>query len=235
VHLAHLRLRVATESPDLREYLGERGFEVRRTLASDGLLLGQPAAASGVGRAAWMLYESTSTILRRSTSPEPTYAAAAYHLATVDQATRARDRLPMLGRPVVQPDGSVMLFDPYVDSDLAGLDRQLARRGVLVLPTTVASIDPTSGEIVLADFPIDVDLPSGRRPLAGLVFREIPGATLGAVDVLRLARSVVRSSSTSMETTLSMIVQLIGTLDHRFVMSSPDEVAARLRRSSDVA
>jgi hypothetical protein len=209
VHLANARLRIASESPELRTYLDEvMGFEIRGTLAGEALLLGRPAVDGAVGTPAWVLYESSSVVLRRSLREDDVFQAAAYHLLAAD-AAMGNGCLALLTRTVVLPSGGVWLFDPFVLSELAGLDRRLLRAGCTVLPTTIASIDTARGEVILPSHPFGDELPSGRRPIERMLMRTWPDDVIDGVEALRLARLVVRHGKTDLDVVLRQIVELI--------------------------
>jgi hypothetical protein len=210
VHLANGRLRVVSESLDLRTYLDEViGLEIRGTLAGEALLLGRPAVDGAVGTPAWVLYESNSVVLRRSLREDDVFQAAAYHLLAAD-AAMGSDRLALLVRTVVLPSGGVWLFDPFVLSELAGLDRRMLRAGCTVLPTTIASIDVATGEVVLPDHPFGDQLPAGRRPIERMLMRTWPDEAIEGVEALRLARVVIRHRKTDLDLVLRQILELVG-------------------------
>jgi hypothetical protein len=208
VKLTHTRVRIASETAELGVYLGDCGYATNRALATTGLLLGQPAQDGDVGRPMWVLYESNSVVLRRSTRPIDTFAAADYHLRSLEHASVAEHRLPMLARILVMPSGAVWLLDPFANSTLPGMDRALARRGITVLPTTVASIDVERGTVVL---PQDdsKELPDGELSIERLMYRDIPPMEIDGEAHLRFARSVVRTASTELRRTIEQIGRLV--------------------------
>ena len=113
------------------------------------------------------------------------------------------------------PNGKVWLTDPFVQGELAGMDRRMLRAGITVLPTTVASIDVETAEIVLPDHGFDEAIPTGRLAIDRMLFRSIPEMALEGAKELRLARLVVRHLGTDLDETLKHIEQLVAVLGDR--------------------
>jgi hypothetical protein len=222
--MEHLRVRVVSEAPDLRAFLHDDGFEVRNTLATTGLLLGRPSEGAAVGNPLWVLYESGSVVLRRSPREGDAFLAAAYHLRSADAASGATERLALTARVLVLPTGRVWLTDPYVMSELAGLDRLFERAGVVVLPTTIASVDVRTGEVELPDAASGPDLPAGRFPIERMLYRTVPENTLDGIEHLRLARMVVRSGSTDLARVVRQIAELVDNVAERLQLRDAEEI-----------
>jgi hypothetical protein len=221
--MQHLRVRVVSEAPDLRAFLRDAGLHVRNTLATAGLLLGRPSEGAAVGQPMWVLYESGSVVLRRSPRAADAFLAAAYHLHSADAASAATERLALTARVLVLPTGRVWLTDPYVMSELAGLDRLFGRAGVVVLPTTIASVDVRTGEIELPDA-AGSDLPAGRFTIERILYRTVPDNTLDGIEHLRLARMVVRSGSTDLARVVQQIGDLVANVSERLELRDADEI-----------
>jgi hypothetical protein len=172
------------------------------------LLLGRPSATDTVGRASWVLYESSSVVLRRSTDVGDTLAAAKFHLSVLAAATESVERLALLARTILLPDGTVWLTDPYVSGELAGLDRRYLRAGVTVLPTSIASLDTATGEIVIPAHDLGDRVPTGRLPVARMLFRTVPSDPIDGMAELRLARLVIQHADTDGKRVLEQITSL---------------------------
>lgn len=162
-----------------------------------------------VGEPLWVLYESGSVVLRRSRDLAEVFEAAAYHLGVVAAAARHPERLPLLARIIVDPDGRAHVTDPYVASSLPGMDRAARRRGYVILPTTIASIDVDRGELHLPDHQLSANLPTGIIPIGSVLFRTLPGQPIDGVEHLRLARHVMRTANTDITHVIAQIDQAV--------------------------
>ena len=136
-----------------------------------GLLAGRPPGDSAIGEAMWTLYESGDIVLRRSRHECDIVTAACFHLQALEAAVTS-PLLPLRLRTMLLPDGGALLAVPGPLHDLAGHDRRLARRGVIVLPTTVALIDPATCEVVLPVQSDDTAIPSGHHPIRSMMVWE---------------------------------------------------------------
>jgi len=201
-------MRLISESHQLRTRIeDELGWSIgSRFLLKAGLLVGRPGDTS-VGRPAWVLYESGNIVLRRSVDEDVISAAACYHLHTLDRALSDR-HLPLNVR-VFLVNGEAWLVDTSVAYQLAGLDRGMLRRGVVVLPTSIAAVDTATGELVLPDRTFGEDVPSGRIALARVMLRPPSFDRLEAArPLLGLARSVVRTADADLDVRLGQVVEL---------------------------
>jgi hypothetical protein len=229
VVLPNVNVRVVSESPDLRAYLETAGLDLRNTLATNGLLLGRPSEGRSIGKPMWVLYESGSVVLRRSTVVEETFEAAAYHLRTVEHASGALARqLPLLSRVLIMPSGEAWLTDPYVAYTTPGLDRRLARAGITILPSTVASFDPQTTEVVLPEHSLGSHLPTGRFRVERMLYRTIPGQTIDGVEHLRLARLVLRCPATRLDGVLQQIDATVDKMSNRLELIETADLESEL-------
>ena len=216
-------MRVASETRALRPAVIEHlGLDLGNGVATEGLLLGRPAAEGGVGTAAWVLYESGDIVLRRSRDEADVVAAACVHLEFLRHAV-ASDSLPLRLRTMILPDGSAVLAAPGPIHELAGLDRRLAKRGVTVVPSTVAIVDAHPCEVVLPEQSIDMAVPSGRFPIRSILLRDQHEPSLDGADVLlALARLLIRDPSRALQPALDQMVELA---THRVVsLADPEEI-----------
>jgi hypothetical protein len=108
-------------------------------------------------------------------------------------------------------------------SELAGLDRLFGRAGVVVLPTTIASVDVRTGEIELPDA-AGSDLPAGRFAIERILYRTVPDNTLDGIEHLRLARMVVRSGSTDLARVVQQIGDLVANVSERLELRDAAEI-----------
>lgn len=196
--------------------------------STEGLLLAQPGAGRATNRPSWVLYESNSVVLRRSPNEEDAHLAAIYHLNSVATALGSTERLPLLSRILVLPNGRAWLTDPFVHGELAGLDRRFHRAGITVLPTTIASLRPTTGSILLPEAPAGLDLPSGEVPIERMLFRSIPDMALDGSTQLRLARLAVRHLDTDLSEVLALIGATATLLSQKIELTEVAEIEHRL-------
>ena len=173
-----------------------------------GLLAGRPFGDSAVGEAMWTLYESGDIVLRRSRHEGDIVTAASFHLRALEAAVTS-PLLPLRLRTMLLPDRSAVLAVPGPLHDLAGHDRRLARRGVIVLPTTVALIDPATCEVVLPDQSDDTAIPSGRHPVRSILLRDAHEPDVGEANLLLvLARTLIRDPDRDLQRALDQTAQL---------------------------
>ena len=173
-----------------------------------GLLAGRPPGDSAVGESLWTLYESGDIVLRRSRHERDIVTAACFHLRALEAAVTS-PLLPLRLRTMLLPDGGALLAVPGPLYDLAGHDRRLARRGVIVLPTTVALIDPVTCEVVLPDQSDVTAIPPGRYPIRSILLRDAHEPDLGeANQLLAFARTVIRDPDRDLQRALDQIAQL---------------------------
>ena len=207
--LGELTVRVASETRALRPAVIEHlGLALGNDVAKEGLLLSRPAVDGGVGSAAWVLYESGDIVLRRSRDEADVIAAACVHLDLLRHAV-ATDLLPLRLRTIVLPDGSAVLAAPGPIHGLAGLDRRLAKRGAIVVPSTVAIVDATTCEVVLPEQSIEPAVPSGRFPIRSILLRDQHEPVLDGADVLlALARLLIRDPLRALQPALDYMVVL---------------------------
>jgi hypothetical protein len=177
----------------------------------EALFVGRPAAATSVGTAAWVLYESGDIVLRRSRDENDVVLAACYHVHSLRMAIES-DLLAVRLRPIVLPNDTVLLVPPAVVHDLAGHDRRLLAKGGLVLPTTIALIDPESAVVVLPEHDLDTPIPGGRRAIAAVLLTDRNETQLqGAAEILGLCRAAVRAPDRDLQATLDQILRLART------------------------
>lgn len=202
-------LRAVSESRALRPLLAERlGWELGSRPYRFGLLLGRPAAEAAVGKGFWVVYESGSLVLRRTTSEEDAARAAAFHLLSVRTAIDA-PFLPLRVKTVLLPSGGALLTGADAVYSVPGHDRALARRGCTVLPTSVVLVDPSTAEIVLSDQDLDPAVPGGRRPIERIALPTSGDRPVDDVSVmLALARSVLRDPDRDLQRVLEQLALL---------------------------
>ena len=202
-------MRIVTEDDRLRVRIADDlGWATSDAPASEGLLLGRPHAGSAVGDAAWVLYESGDIVLRRSRHHADAEQAACFHLLALEAAVMG-GLLPLRLRTIVLPDGGALLVEAAPIHNLAGHDRRLAGRGYLVLPTTIAAVDPASGSVVLPQQRVDASVPSGARRIERILLRDgDERAPDGAAQILAIARNLVRTPDTDLDVTLAHIDRL---------------------------
>ena len=207
--LGALELRVVSETKALRELVENRlGWATGTAEAREGLLLARPAEAGSLGKPSWLLYESGSVVLRRTPKETDAALAACFHLIALEAATTT-PWLALRLRTVLLPSGDAVLTDAQALYDLAGHDRRLAARGCMVLPTTVALVDPDTMELVLPDQDLDEKVPSGRRPITQVVLRQRDESPLAEADpMLALAAAVLRDPHQDLQATLEQIARL---------------------------
>lgn len=225
-------LRAVSESRALRPLLADRlGWELGMRPYRFGLLLGRPAAEAAVGKGFWVLYESGSVVLRRTTSEEDAVLAAAFHLVAVRTAV-ASPLLPLRLKTVLLPSGGALLAGADAVYSVPGHDRALARRGCTVLPTSVALIDPSTLEVVLPDQDLDPVVPVGRRPIERIALPTSGDRPVDAVSVvLALARAVLRDPDRDLQRVLEQLalltesnpalVELMSTVEIGALVSQP--------------
>lgn len=143
----------------------------------------------------------------------------------VEAATRSSTLLPLIARTLIMDDGTAWVTDPHVRGELAGLDRQLLRHGVSVLPTTVVLLDPATGEIELPYGRGDGAAAPERVPVSRLLLRELAGFDVDGLAALRLARLVLRHDATQVDVVVRLLEQLI----------QGDHVVPELRTIDDIA
>lgn len=183
-------------------------LRVQNIHAPEGLLLGRPAADSGVGTASWVLYESGDIVLRRSRHEADVVSAAAFHLHYLQHAI-GTSLLPLRVRTVLLANGSAVLVAPGPVHDVAGHDRRLGGRGVTMLPTTVAVVDVETCEVVLPPQSIDAAVPAGRRPISSLLLSDQHEPNLDGADlVLAIARTLIRDPDRDLQHSLDQIAVL---------------------------
>lgn len=208
--------------PTLAERLG---VTIDADPAPEGLLLGRPGADQGVGSAAWVLYESGDVVLRRSRHEHEVVDAACFHVEMLRDAM-APGLLPLRLRTFLLPDGSALLTTPSPVREIAGLDRRLELRGVTVLPTTVAIVDPFTCELVL---PAQTHLPqlsAGRRPISAIRLWQGSEPRLGLADtIVALARAAILDGSRGRQQTLDSVVRFAS---HELTYLTDFEEIARL-------
>lgn len=184
---------------------GRLGWATTDAFQREGLLLGRPGAGSSGDKAAWMLYESGDVVLRRSRHERDVVEAAAFHLLALRAAVDS-PLLPLRLRPVILPDGDALLVDPRALYDVAGHDRWFASRGCDVLPTTIALVDPASGELLLPEQDVDHRIPRGRRRIDQILLREPEEAPLeDAAAILAMSATVLRDPQRDLRVTLDQI------------------------------
>lgn len=209
VNLGTIRLRVISESVAMRSRLEpESGWSLDDSYSNEGLLIGQPSTQEAFGTSAWVLYESGSIVLRRSKEESAVLDSAVYHLGALRAAVNS-ELLAVSARTFLLPDGGVWLVDPNPIYELAGFDRRLARRGVTLLPTTIALIDATQGEVLLPEHELGGSVPSGRLPISRMLFRPLLVRPLELGEAyLTLARAVIRQAKMDLGHTLDQVEQL---------------------------
>lgn len=216
-------MRVASEASALRPAVAEHLLlEMGNDVAKEGLLLSRPAVDGGVGTAAWVLYESGDIVLRRSRDEADVIGAACLHLDLLRHAVTT-DLLPLRLRTIVLPDGSATLAAPGAIHALAGLDRRLAKRGAIVVPSTAAIVDATTCEVVLPEQTIESAVPSGRFPIRSILLRDQHEPVLDGADVLlALARLLIRDPLRALQPALDHVVVLAA---HGVVsLAEPEEI-----------
>jgi hypothetical protein len=203
-------LRAVSESRALRPLLEDRlGWELGMRPFKFGLLLGRPAAEAAVGKGFWVVYESGSVVLRRTTSEEDAVRAAAFHLVALRSAIDS-PLLPLRVKTVLLPSGGALLAGADAVYSVPGHDRSLARRGCTVVPTSVALVDPATLEIVLPEQDLDPDVPVGRRPIERIALPTSGDRPVDAVSiVLAFARSVLRDPDRDLQRVLEQLAQVI--------------------------
>lgn len=201
--------RVLSEAPSVRTVLAERfGDQAEHPMATLGLIVARPASEGRVGEAAWVLYESGDIVLRRSRAIADIEQALVAHLLLLEHATTG-SWLALRQRTLLLSDGSAVLADPGGLHELAGLDRRFATRGVTVLPSTIASVDIATCEVVLPPGVGDLGIAPGRRPIRAIWPRALPpGSGDLAADELALARTLVRYDGLDLETALQDVLAL---------------------------
>jgi hypothetical protein len=135
--------------------------------------------------------------------------------------------LPLRMRTLLDGDGTALLVHTPALHKLAGFDRRLASRGRLVLPTTMAVVDPATAELILPVQAIDGSVPSGRLPISRIIPRRSDDDLLeGAAPLLALARAVPRHPGQRLQAALTQIDQL--TRDHADLVTicTQDEIDA---------
>ena len=192
------------------------------------MFLGRPNSETSVGNAAWVLFESGDIVLRRSRHEAEVEQAACFHLRALEAAVTSA-LLPLRLRTVVLPDGDVVLAEPGPLHDLAGHDRRLARRGCVVLPTTVVLIDPDEGQLLLPEQVIDASIPTGRRRIRSILLRNGEDDVLpAAASRLAVARTVVRDPNRDLDTTLRQIDTLARHHGERIELVTPEAMIQRV-------
>lgn len=226
--LGSVRLRVASEAPELRARVAEvLAVEPGERPWRDGLLVARPAADGAVGTGLWVVYESGSIVLRRTRNVDEAVSAACYHLAALAAAAEST-YLPVRLRTVLLPSGDALLVEPEAVSEVAGHDRRLSAKGALMLPTTVAVIDPTTRELVLCEQTADPSIPSGRRPLAEILVPSRGEDSLEAArPLLALTRTALRDGTRDLQSVLDQLDLLV---QHRGLVRlvERDEIAAHV-------
>ncbi|MBA2282230.1 MAG: hypothetical protein H0W25_13520 [Acidimicrobiia bacterium] len=236
--LGALALRVVSETRVLRELVENRlGWATSTEYQREGLLLSRPAEGGSVGKPSWVLYESGSIVLRRTPQESDAVNAACFHLVALEAATTS-PHLALRLRTILLPGGDAVLADAQALHDLAGHDRRLGARGCLVLPTTVALVDPDAMELILPDQDVDQAVPTGRRAISQVVIRQRDPSPLAEADpLLALAAAALRDPELDLQATLQQIARLaeadagvvrLAPVDD--IIALPDELG--LRRSS---
>ena len=206
-----------------------QGLRVGTGLAPEGLLLGRPGSDGGVGNASWIVYESGSVVLRRSRFESDALQSACFHLASLNAAIHST-LLPLRLRTILLPDGTALLTEPAVLHDLAGHDRQLASRGYVVLPTTVALIDSDTAEFVLPAHHADAVAEGGRRRISSVVLLDKRGPSItGSATLLALLRSVLRHPGLDLGKTLRQVDQLTGRLTGCIELTDSESITQIVR------
>lgn len=209
VDLGTIRLRVISETAAMRPRLKpDSGWNLNDSYSNEGLLIGQPSTQEAFGTPAWILYESGSIVLRRSRDEAAVLDSAVYHLRALRAAVNS-NLLAVSARTFLLPNGSIWLVDPNPIYQLAGFDRRLARRGVTLLPTTIALIDATTGEVVLPEHELDGSVPVGRFSISRMLFRPLLLRPLEPAEpFLTLARAVIRQAEMDLGHSLDQVEQL---------------------------
>jgi hypothetical protein len=209
LEIGGLRFRVVSEIASLRERVVEAtGLEPGGRPYREGLLLGRPAAEATVGSGMWVLYETGSIVLRRSADEEAVTRAACFHLIALGAAV-ASPLLPLRLRPILLGDGTAILVDPEAIHLVPGHERRLARRGILVLPTTMALVDPATRQLRLPEQQLDPAIPTGTVPIGRILLNRRDEPDLpDAEPILALARTVLRDPDRDLQQALDHIDDL---------------------------
>ena len=226
-----MSLSIASETPLLRAAVERQlGWSTGSEWLNEVLFLAQPGV-SGSGKPSWLVYESGSVTLRRTLDEREAVTAALFHLLSVEHALRG-PLMPTRLRPLLRPDGSVVLIEPRAVHQLAGFDRRLLRRGVTVFPTTIVALDPEAAEIEVPHHELDIALAPGRYPVAQIVLQEMtagPGPTPSLL--LALLRASVRAKHHDVTKILAgydRFVSLHGSTIRLELTASIDELVASI-------
>lgn len=225
-------LRISSESAVLRARVhADLGLEPGDAPGPDGLLVGRPHADGDVGRAQWVVYESGDIVLRRSRHEADAVQAACYHLHAL-QAALASGLLALRVRTILLPDGTALLADADALHDLAGHDRRLAGRRCLVLPTTIAVVDPASAHVVLRAQTIDPSIPSGTYPISRVLLLGSGEHPITDIDaLLAITRPVLRTADADLDLALGHIGQFISAHTNLVEMLPHTDIVQRVKAS----
>ena len=155
-------------------------------------------------------------------------AAAAYHLLALEAAI-ASPHLALRLRTVLV-DGRAVLAEPAVLHDLAGHDRRMAQRGCVVLPSTIAAVDPLTLEVVLVDQTIDDRIPCGRVPISAILLRDRDTGLDAAARHLALARTVLRHEALPLDEAIGQVDELVVRHRERIQLAAAEDIAATVRQ-----
>lgn len=206
-------LGVVSESRELRPVIEARGYELQRNVNPflGGLLAGRPnEGKTGGGNAVplWVLYESGQVVLCRSRHEADLARAAAYHVTALQAALDSK-LLVLRLRPILTPEGGVVLLDPDSIFDIAGHDRRLASKGFLVLPTTVVAMDAERFEVEFVEQTIDATIPGGTHPVRSIWMRHLGDSVVRqASAALALTRCVLRYPGLNLEEVIGRIIEV---------------------------
>jgi hypothetical protein len=216
-----LRFSVASDSAALRVTIEEQfGWSTGQRESDVGLIISAPATSSETSsngaRPMWLVYESGSIVLRRHPDESGAVDAALFHLWTLSEAV-GTDLLPTRLRPIILADGSALLLEPRVAVELAGIDRRLLSKGITVLPTTIAIVDPKTASVELAKQDFQPEVPAGSFPISRIILASRPGEPDAPISsLLNLTRGALRIPDQDVE-------QMLGHFGHLY-----DAIADRI-------
>ena len=152
----------------------------------------------------------------------------AYHLLALEGAI-ASPHLALRLRTVLV-DSRAVLAEPAVLHDLAGHDRRMAQRGCVVLPSTIAAVDPLTLEVVLVEQTIDDRIPCGRMPISAILLRDRDAGLDVAARHLALARTVLLHEVVPLEKAIGQVDELVGRHHERIQLAAANDIAATVRQ-----
>lgn len=225
-----IRFVVASESRSLRPAIeANLGWSTGSDPWDEGLFITQPASASEVARAMWVLDESGGITLRRSPDESVVVNSALFHLLCLESALTT-EHLALRLRAILLPDGTALLVEPRVVHELSGMDRKLLRRGVRVLPTTISIVDEGRSELVVPPQEFEPDVVPGRYPISRILLaRTEEDLGMEAASVLHLTSNLLRVQDQDLRTPLKKMQKLVSTSGERIRRLTVDQIEAEIR------